>query len=582
MATLAEPPAPCTILPPPLYLKDPFLYSQLIHFIMRAYGLTEADRLVLLGVLKHMPVVQPSETQSLVTRVMSLDRGHLKLLADLFTSSLLDARGWGGLRRVASSTSTAASTSTSVSGQPTPAQPLVSTGYNDLFHLLSIASPFPTGPSVDATTPGDRAKRSVRLSRDCLKRQNGSCPLTTRIGNSLETAHIIPHSVASMSRQDTAFWLLLAITLGPALRDHLYSLIYDTKSYSTTNGLALDASMHRYFDAGTFVLLPAFDTPFDPASTDQLDVTFNWRSSSENLETCFTRLPPDPASQVSKNPQGKFNPTFAPQARRIDDGDVFRLFTDDAQRLPLPHPFLLSLHALLWRMIGSSGLAETTGNKRKRLALSNPRRNPTTHGGDNGDDNDDGDDGDDEDNSKGKRVKRGLGGRKGASGSGSTRKGGKGDGGSGKDTSRDDGPAPAPSGSGNQQHTGPVTTNPGSPPPTNTMSSASHQGTQAADEMPFLEKEYLAFQLRRLAATTAYNSDSNTDDTDDTDDDTDDEPNDWVNTKYGSPRTSQTPTFLEAEFARFHQQRRGATARELSISGSDSEGSDYDYDSDSG
>lgn len=56
---------------------------------------------------------------------------------------------------------------------------------------------------------------------------------------------------------------------------------------------------------------------------------------------------------------------FAPQARQIQRGDVFRLFTDDPARLPLPYPFLVSLHALLWEMIGSAGLGETSQEKRR-------------------------------------------------------------------------------------------------------------------------------------------------------------------------------------------------------------------------
>lgn len=572
MATLAEPVTPWTVLPPPLYSQDPALYGQLIHFIQETFGLTEADRLVLLGVLKHMPVMKLSDTTLLVTRVLALDQEHLKLLADLFTAGLLDARSWGGLRKEGTRNTTPAMTSATVSGHTTPAKPLMSPGYNELFHQLSISSPFPTGPSESVTTSSDRAKRSAKLSRDCLKRQNNSCPLTTRTENSLETAHLIPHSVAAMSRQDTAFWLLLAIILGPALRDHLFSVVHDVKSYSTMNGLVLDASMHRYFDAGIFVLLPAPDIAFDPPTTDHLDVTFRWRSSPTNLKTCFTMLPPDPESQVSKTSEGKSFQTLASQVRQIEDGGVFRLFTDDPKRLPLPHPLLLSLHALLWRMIGSSGLAETTGHKRKRLA-SRPYQNPDTGRGDDDDDDDTNNGGD-----KGKRVKRGRG-HHGASGSGSAPKGGKGDRGSTKDTGRDSGQAGGPSTSTNQYVANDACPSLASQPPNTTECITPHNASQPADQMPFLEKEYLAFQLRRLAASVPNTTNS---DSDETDEDTSDEETDWASTHYGSPRLPQAPTFLEAEFARFHKRQRDAPVPECSLSGSESElDSDYYYDSDS-
>lgn len=61
---------------------------------------------------------------------------------------------------------------------------------------------------------------------------------------------------------------------------------------------------------------------------------------------------------------------LAPQVRQIQDGDVFRLFTDDPARLPLPQPLLLSLHAVLWQTIGSAGLGESSHKKRKRLQYS--------------------------------------------------------------------------------------------------------------------------------------------------------------------------------------------------------------------
>lgn len=103
-------------------------------------------------------------------------------------------------------------------------------------------------------------------------------------------------------------------------------------------------------------------------------------------------LPPDPAAQVSKAADRKSFQIVAQQLRQIEDGDVFRLFTDDAKRLPLPHPLLLSLYAFLWRMIDSAGLAETAGNKRKRLVASRPYLNPDSRGGDDDDGDDDTDD----------------------------------------------------------------------------------------------------------------------------------------------------------------------------------------------
>lgn len=602
MAALVQPVPSHSVFPTSLYFQDPPLYCKLIHFIQDTCGLTEADRLVLLGVLKHMPVLQLSESRLLVTRVLSLDQHHLKLLADLFTAGLLDARSWGGLRKGASRLGTSTTTSASASGLTTPAIPLTSPGFNELFQKLGISSPFPARSSEEVTLSGDRSKRSAKLSRDCLKRQNNSCPLTTRTENALETAHLIPHSVAAMSSHDTAFWLLHAVCLGPVLRDHLYAVVRDAKSYSTMNGLVLDASMHRYYDAGIFVLLPSPDEAFDPTSSVHLDVTFRWRSSTPNLKTCCTMLPPNPASQVTKTPQGKSSHTVAPQLRQIQDGDVFRLFTDDPKRLPLPHPFLLSLHALLWRMIGSSGLAETTVNKRKRLTVPRPHRDPASHLDDEGE-KDDGDDSGD--NGKGKRMKRGRGGHQGASRSASNRKDRnreQGSGSKGNRTVYDDGPLAGSSNSAQQKHPDAGT----APDARDGVSSMSPHAIKTGSPtckvfndpndssvMTFLEKEYLAFKLRNLAST----ADGSASDSEGTGDDTSEEEDDWTTKDYGSLPTPgphgtapagllQQPTFLELEFARFHKQVAQAKSRQcpVSVSGSGSESehySDYFYDSDS-
>lgn len=584
MATAIPPPLSVTALPPSLFLQDPSLYSQLFHTVHETCGLTEADRLVLLGTLGHMPVLDLPATTSLVNRIMSLGNNHFKLLADLFTAGLLDARSWGGLRKGATRPGTPATTSTSASASIpiTTEEALSSAGYNELIQQLCILSPFPVGSNEDATAPGDRAKRSAKLSRDCLKRQNNSCPLTTRNDNTLETAHLIPHSVAAMSRADTAFWLTIAICLGTDLRDHLYAIVHDAKSYTTMNGLVLDASMHRYFDSGNFVLLPAPDPDFDPATTLHLDVTFRWRSSSRSLNTCSTMLLADPASQVVKTPEGKSVQTLAPRLRQIEDGDVFRLFTDDPKRLPLPHPFLLSLHALLWRMIGSAGLAETNANKRKRLTI--PRSH---HTHETPPDADDEDIDDDDDDGGRKRAKRGRG-HRGRPRSRAARRGGRANN-KGKETAPDNGPVPGPSSSTNPA-TG--TTHDA----TNAVAGLPQQSSETAGscEMTFLEKEYLAFKLRQIAAS-AYTTDID----DETDDDSSDQESNWSSDDYFSPPTSvssktavagvsREPNFLEIEFARFKKRQRAGRARQISVSvsvsGSESElewesGSDSYYDS---
>lgn len=42
--------------------------------------------------------------------------------------------------------------------------------------------------------------------------------------------------------------------------------------------------------------------------------------------------------------------------RQVEDKDVYRLSTKDPENYPLPHPLLLSTHALLWHMTTAAGL----------------------------------------------------------------------------------------------------------------------------------------------------------------------------------------------------------------------------------
>lgn len=55
------------------------------------------------------------------------------------------------------------------------------------------------------------------------------------------------------------------------------------------------------------------------------------------------------------------------EPRNIADGDVFRFWTNDPVERPLPHPLLLSTHAMLWRMICAAGLGISDARKKRRI-----------------------------------------------------------------------------------------------------------------------------------------------------------------------------------------------------------------------
>lgn len=56
-----------------------------------------------------------------------------------------------------------------------------------------------------------------------------------------------------------------------------------------------------------------------------------------------------------------------PGLRNVGDGDVFRLFTTDPVRYPLPHPLLLQLHSSLWNMLACSGINQTGTERDRRM-----------------------------------------------------------------------------------------------------------------------------------------------------------------------------------------------------------------------
>lgn len=187
----------------------------------------------------------------------------------------------------------------------------------------------------------------------------------------------------------------------------------------------------------------------------------------------------------------------AGKARQIHDGDMFRLFTDDPGRLPLPHPFLLSLHAVLWRMIGSAGLAETGQHKRKRAGSGRA----AGLGGSGGDDDDGNNGGDDIVKRTVKRVNR------------RNRMKREGEG-------KDGGRSPYQPGISDsaKQHVDQATTEADKPlsisdgldalehSPSTSVDSSRKPGVR---EMTFLEKEYLAFRLRQIEDGEGWSSEYN-------------------------------------------------------------------------
>lgn len=357
------------VLPSPLYRQDPSLFRLLIDRINNTCGLNDTDRLVLIGVLQHLPSTSPS---GIISRVATLGPKKLKLLASIFIDGLFDVRSWGTRHNSFTDTLSIPGNGTRVDpDSPTnlPEPPhFVNPAVSALFSHLQIL-PFPTTTTLVADR--DRAippgKRSQKLSTDCLERQESLCPITTR-SLTHETAHLVPHYLSCTATPNTTFWLLIAIVLGPTLRDQLFEIVYGAESYSTTNGLLLDSSLRRLFDKGAALLLPRFsdETVYDPTTCYAYDVIFRWRDHARDLKLWMTYLPWLPEHQLVESADGLLARVQI-DPRPITDRGVFRLWTNDPVEKPLPHPLLLSTHAMLWRMISAAGLGVAGARRKRRI-----------------------------------------------------------------------------------------------------------------------------------------------------------------------------------------------------------------------
>lgn len=385
-------------LPPPLYRSDPLLWSRINHHLWSTCGLLHHERAVLGAVFQHLPTAPPLISPSsllprtLIDRLLGLSVGHLRLLARLFTVALLHARAWGGPRSTSTTPATNASFSLANSLRGSPAledsdRPTTFAIYEPLFTALEIP-PLPDGrslqlPPATADPPVSTTTASVRCAKqkaNCLRRHLDTCPITLK-SETVEHAHIIPHSVVALGNKNiSSFWMMLGVCLGPSLRDTVFSILGPGNSYATTNSLLLDTSLHKLVDKGTLHLAPVSlsDDTFDAATCSQYDVRFTWWGSAEELGVCLTTVCVNPDDQVRPASASTANKTGVTALqhvrlgppRNISDGDLFRLFTNDPEKYPLPHPLLLDLHGMLWRMLSTASMAEGTSVKKRRFAES--------------------------------------------------------------------------------------------------------------------------------------------------------------------------------------------------------------------
>ncbi|KAF8241322.1 hypothetical protein K440DRAFT_665370 [Wilcoxina mikolae CBS 423.85] len=364
------PPLGSIYLQPVTALEHPKLICDALHAINASPFLRNSHRNILLTVIPHLRC-SPDAVQTIIDLPPKMKMS----LADVLFSGLLLARNRGGKKR----------SGTGCSSRPTADTPVIIEKDIEGHAASLIGSPEQTEDPIrymaaslgidhifgDVASNGDddcdndlepkALARKQKLHRaECLRRQLDRCPLTLQT-TSLESAHLVPHTVAGLSSyRNSLFWLFLAVVLGPEQASKMWELVGAEKSWRGTNGIALNSSLHKMFDNGQIALLPLPQEP-DPRI---MDVEFWWRTDCD-ISTFSSTVPRLPRNQAVLKTDSDRTLRHAQlrNPRRIEHGDQFRMFTNDPEKDPLPYPALFELHFTIWTMLDATGLGETLGDR---------------------------------------------------------------------------------------------------------------------------------------------------------------------------------------------------------------------------
>lgn len=361
----------------PIDTADPLLLSRIHRIIRNSENLRPRERRILRAVMANMPS-QEENDNAVLRRMIELSAAQLKLLAKIFEDGL---RAVWELGSILPATDTAddaknkmGETSTDhtadeqkmwkgvVFDESGPEMAICYDAINErsspvrlLFDALGVEQTLPNIHHVHHKKGG----RHANLPEACEARHNSTCPISGLDKDifHIETAILVPHTVAAIeTAEDAPFWRLLRLFLGPSLTDEIYGIAGGLNSFKTTNALCLGSGLGEgVFDNGVFYLIPCLPDGFFLELMNSYDVEFKWRGDNRLLRSFITFLPQDPDDQIKYS--GAYN--LLDEPRQIKSGDCFRLFTRDPGQFPLPHPLLLSLHAILWEVITTSGVSET-------------------------------------------------------------------------------------------------------------------------------------------------------------------------------------------------------------------------------
>lgn len=236
----------------------------------------------------------------------------------------------------------------------------------------SVKAPSETGSSTGepselgvSTGPRKRQRigpsyRSAKVRQHCAIR-DPNCQICNAKGG--DVSHIIPYSVKDKKAID--FWKFVELFSGPQATMALKAIALAPNPDlvdNLKNVWTLCKTCHELFGRAKLAIIPDLDGltyPFDANSTST--VSFSLPPAVQPL-TCRHQY--NAAIEFPSGNDGigiaswRHEPNGrARLVRQLDEGDVITLSTHNALGLPLPHPLLFQLHAIISRVIGMKAAA---------------------------------------------------------------------------------------------------------------------------------------------------------------------------------------------------------------------------------
>lgn len=209
----------------------------------------------------------------------------------------------------------------------------------------------PHPPPIDPSMPS--SGRSLKVKMDCNTRDGDHCQIThvqSSPTHPLNVCHILAFSIKDGKSFD--FWKFIAMFLGDKETEQLREMTLAPSTMSTDciqNVMLLESHVHHYFDTGSLSLVPNIEDltfPYDMATTTQYSATVEMANGSQQVAIAVFKWVKVPGEADVRKLDYELKP-----------GDQVTFTTTDPKTMPIPHPLLLQLHALVCRILHIQGAA---------------------------------------------------------------------------------------------------------------------------------------------------------------------------------------------------------------------------------